>query len=66
MERELWGLLPRGRARAGSFVLRVLSLWQAGTLGEVSAEYSSVLQVCSLRVMVSTDWSAPGQGVFSH
>ena len=34
--------------------------------GSVSAEYSSVFQVSSFGVVVSTDWSAPGQGVISH
>ena len=47
-----------------------ISLLQAGILGRswgrVSAEYSSVFQVWSFRVMVSTDWSEPGQEVISH
>ena len=55
-----------GAGRAGSFVLRLLFLscrWESQ--GEVSGEgfsrYSSVFQVCSFRVVVSTDWSVPGR-----
>ena len=29
-------------------------------------EYASAFRVCPYRVVVSTDWSAPGQGVVSH
>ena len=47
-----------------------LSFLQVGISGEVSGEgfteYSSVFQVCPFRVLVSTDWSVTGQGVFSH
>ena len=34
--------------------------------GKDSAEHSSVLQVHPFGVVVSTDWSVTGQGVFSH
>ena len=50
--------------------LRFLSLscgWESWSSQErVSAEYSSVLQVCPSRVTISTDWSVPEQGVVSH
>lgn len=47
--------------RTGSFILSIfISFLQVEILGEVSGsvfiEYSSTFQVCSLRVMVSTDW----------
>ena len=52
---------------AGSFVLKLFSLLQVGrSHGRISAKYSSVFQVCSLRVMVSNDWSVTGQRVISH
>ena len=34
--------------------------------GRVSAKHSSVLQVGPFRVLVSIDWSVPGQAVFTH
>ena len=34
--------------------------------GKDSIEYSSDFQVCPLRVVISTDWGTPGQGVASH
>ena len=37
-----------------------ISLPQAGILGEVSAECAPGLQVFPFKVVVSTDWSAPG------
>ena len=51
----------------GSFVLRLLSLSCRGesegrSQGMFSAEYSSVFQMCSFRVIVSTDWSVTGRG----
>ena len=33
--------------------------------GEDPNEYSSALQVCPFRVVVSTDWPVPGQGIIS-
>ena len=30
--------------------------------GRIPIEYSSTFQVCPFKVLVSTDWSAPGQG----
>ena len=49
---------------AGSFVLRLFSLScrRGRSQGRVSAEYSSVLQAYSFRVLVSV----PGQGVLLH
>ena len=35
-------------------------------LGRASVKYSPVSQVCSLRVMVTADWSVTGQGIFGH
>ena len=52
----------RKHMSAGSSVLRFSSLWQVGTLGEVSAEYSSVPQVWPGEVNVSADGSVPGRG----
>ena len=65
------GVCPRGRAHCGSFALRVfISLLQAGILGRsqgrVSAEYSSVFQVYTFRVVVPTEQTVTGQGFVSH
>ena len=60
------GCSPEGDS-TGSFVLRLFSLScrresEGQSQGRVSVKYSSVLQVCPLRVTVSTDWSVLGQG----
>ena len=64
------GCSPEGDS-TGSFVLRLFSLScrresEGQSQGRVSVKYSSVLQVCPLRVTVSTDWSVLGQESFSH
>ena len=41
-------------------VFRVF-IWRSQ--GRIAADYLPALQVCPFRVLVSTDWSAPGQGV---
>ena len=58
----------RGHTHAGAFVLRLLSLFhrwesQGRSQGRISVEQPSVLQVCSFRVMVSSDWLESGQSL---
>ena len=59
-----------GKNRGKEMAWAALSFLQVGILGEVSGEgfteYSSVFQVCPYRILVATDWSVTGQGVFSH
>ena len=48
---------------AGSSIPRAF-IWRSQ--GRVSIDYSSSFQVCLLRVMVSTNWSTPGQGALGN
>ena len=60
-------LLRREKEHAGFSVLRgVLSPFQRqGFQGRITVEYSSAFQMCPLKVVVSTDWLAPGQLVLA-
>ena len=51
---------------AGFFVLRALKGGDCRGGGGISIEYSSAVQGCPFRVLVSTDWSVTGQGVISQ
>ena len=52
------GALQR-ESHPGSSALRLL-IWRSQ--GRIPIEYTSAFQVCPFRAMVSTDWSALGQG----
>lgn len=52
------GVLLGGRTCTGSFALHVEILEKVS--GRVLMEYSSAFQVCSSRILVSTDWLVPG------
>lgn len=74
LRRKKWGrngvgLLPGKRVSTESFILS-LSLpcrWKSKgrSQGTFLKEYSLAFQVCSVRVLASTDELLPGQGVIS-
>ena len=59
-KREGLGLLPRGRVSTGTFVPRVFKGW--AFRGGLSRESHQFFYMCIFKVVVSTDWSAPGKG----
>ena len=67
---RFWCLRPRsgnpGRDRGLTYTKDSIAkhLLETRSQGRVSVDYSSVLQVCLSRVMVSSDWSVTGRGSF--
>ena len=66
-----WNAQKRARVSIGPFVLRGFICSPKSEIlrdvsGEISADYFSVFQMCSVRVVDSTNFSALGQRVISH